>query len=89
MTDRKTLWLALALLLAACASKTGTTQARWVTLDGSPADPAAVEAASAVCEERVSGRFQARERYDSLAWGVAVVECMEGEGFVRESGPAE
>jgi len=89
MTDRKMLWLALAVWLAGCASETGSTRARWVTTDGAPADPAAVEAAGALCEERVSGQLQSRERWDSLAWGVAIVECMEGEGFVRQSVRAE
>lgn len=71
----------------ACTGPTQSTQARWVTTAGEPAVPEAVEAAAAVCEERVAGRFQTRQRYDSLAWGVAIVECMESEGFVRESSP--
>jgi hypothetical protein len=69
-----------ALVLLAC-SQTSSTRARWHTLDGRPADSAALRAASSLCRERVQVATRAGPG-ENVEWGLAMVDCLRGEGFV-------
>jgi len=70
-----------AFALLAC-SQTSSTRAHWHTTDGKPADPAALRAARDRCRERVQVTTRSGPG-DNVEWGLAMVDCLRGEGFVR------
>jgi hypothetical protein len=67
--------------LLAC-SQTSSTRSHWHTTDGQPADPAALRAARDRCRERVQVGIRAGAG-ENVEWGLAMVDCLRGEGFVR------
>jgi hypothetical protein len=80
-TPRVLLFALAALALGACA-QTPSTRSRWVTADGKPADPSALRAARDRCRERVQVVSRAGPG-ESQEWGLAMLDCLRGEGFVR------
>ena len=76
----RTLLLAGAVLWACAPSK--PTEVRWNGPDGKPADPAAVRAARDLCKERVQVASRSGPG-ESQEWGLEVLDCMRGEGFVQ------
>jgi hypothetical protein len=73
--------LVYTLVLCACAQTTAT-RSRWYTRDGQPADPAALRSARDRCRERVQVPSRAGPG-ENAEWGLAMVECLRDEGFVR------
>jgi hypothetical protein len=72
----------LLLGLAACGTTSTPTRARWYTLEGAEADPAAVRAAAARCRESRIVRDHAGPG-NNVEFGLAMLDCLRGEGFVR------
>jgi hypothetical protein len=80
----------IAFALASGCAGGGSTRARWVKLDGAPADEAEIQAAGQRCEKKVPRYSQSRARWASVEWGVAMVDCLKAEGYVlapEEDGP--
>jgi hypothetical protein len=75
------------LVLAACASFSGG-RPRWFTLDGKPADPAALRKASLRCRERVEVGSRTGP-LENDEWSLAVLTCLHSEGFVLLSAAPE
>jgi hypothetical protein len=81
MPPARPLLLAVAALVLGACSQTTSTRGRWLTTDGKPADPAALRAASTRCRERVQVVSRAGPG-ESQEWGLAMLDCLRGEGFV-------
>jgi hypothetical protein len=73
--------MATILFVLGCASDGGT-RAHWVRLDGSTPPRAELQAARVRCEGKVPRVTQSRARWNSVEWGVAMVDCLEDEGYV-------
>ncbi|MDH3684599.1 MAG: hypothetical protein OEP95_00150 [Myxococcales bacterium] len=73
--------IAALLLALGCASETGS-RAHWVRIDGTTPPQPELRAAARRCEEKVEHPTQSRARWNSVEWGVAMVDCLEDEGFV-------
>jgi hypothetical protein len=82
MSPARPLLLALAILALGACSQTSSTRGRWLTTAGQPADPAALRAASTRCRERVKMVVTRAGPGESQEWGLAMLDCLRGEGFV-------
>lgn len=82
MPSARSLLLTLAAFALLACTQTSSTRAHWHTTDGKPADPAALRAARDRCRERVQVTTRSGPG-DNVEWGLAMVDCLRGEGFVR------
>jgi len=73
--------IAALLIGLGCATETGS-RAHWVRIDGTTPPRAELQAARVRCEEQVKRPTQSRARWNSVEWGVAMVDCLKGEGYV-------
>ena len=73
--------MATILFAVGCASDGGT-RAHWVRIDGTTPPQAELQAAASRCEEKVPRATGSRARWNSVEWGVAMVDCLEDEGYV-------
>jgi hypothetical protein len=87
--------LALLAALAAGCTPAPKRQASWYTAAGAPADREAVRAAAKRCEPKVAAPTRGGLYHGTVEWGVAMLDCLRGEGFVlvyedpEEISPAE
>ena len=73
----------LALVASACTpAPAPKKQANWYKPDGTPADREAVRAAAKRCEPKISMASQPGLFKGSVAWGVAMLDCLRAEGYV-------
>ena len=72
---------ALIVFVLGCASETGS-RAHWVRLDGTTPPQAELRAAADRCEAKVPRATQSRARWNSVEWGVAMIDCLKVEGYV-------
>lgn len=81
-------FLLVSAALLACASS-GQVAARWVDADGTPADPEALAAAEQTCRSRVEQELAPDRRFQHIAWGRAMRQCMTEQGFELVAVPDE
>jgi len=84
---RSLLFLACAVLASACASYGsgdggGARTARWARSDGVAVQQGEAQAALEACRSSETVRPGLTEQQGSVAFGVALVECMERRGYV-------
>lgn len=73
---------ALLAFLAIACTPAPKKQASWYKPDGTPADREAVRAAAKRCEPKISMAAQPGLFKGSVAWGVAMLDCLRAEGYV-------
>lgn len=81
MRVRRAAALAVLSIVTGCAP-TPKREASWYTASGAPADREAVRAAAKRCEPKVAAPTRPGLYRGTVAWGVAMLDCLRAEGFV-------
>ena len=69
-------------LATGCAGPSKATEARWARADGGPASDEEIDSAFSACKRSQKADPSTSELQQSVAWGTAVVKCMEQRGYV-------